>query len=411
MQTKSFIERKEIEKYIVGVLLNKPQFKNAFYFHDKDFSIPEYRNIVFGIVESPEDYSPDKLIAFLLGKGCGVTTLMSLWPSEDYLACPQKEFLAIADRLREDAMLYELEKTVGQAKTYDEIISKANELSALKKIYEVNTLNKAFSKYYDDYVEKQEKVMKGESVFVNTGMKYFDMGVHMEPCEFIVLGARTSIGKTMFALWLAYKAALNKHRVLYINLEMSQNQLMNRILAIVNHTEIADYRFFKADINQGIDRLEKIGENFLIEDGAGMKTDTIRKLIMSKNKIDLVIIDYINLLSDRADTEQRRLTEISNKLKRFAKERECVILGLCQLNREAEKQNREPDLADIKDSSGIEQAADSVVLLHKEDRKLDELKLFIRKQRNGQRWEIPYYFEASTTSYRELQPETLTQKT
>ena len=405
---KNSYNQEQLEKYIAGILLYKPFYKNTFYFHEDDFCFTDWKDVVFGIMSAPDDYKTSELTSYLVGKGTKLSILAALAPQVDeYINSSSKDFISMAQQLRDSMVVKQLNRTFKESKTAEDVIAKANELSSLERLYEVNTVDKAFGEYYDNYQEQVEKIKRGENVFIATGIKEFDAKVHMEPSEFLVCGARTSIGKTMFALWIAYNAVLKGNRVLYINLEMSQTQIMNRIIAMANQQPIADFKFFKANIDHAVKNMEKIGQNFLIQDGSGMKTDMIRKLIMNKNKVDLVVIDYLNLLTNRSATEQQRLAEISNKLKTYAKERNCAIMGLCQLNRDAEKQNREPDLADIKDSSGIEQAADTVFLLHKEDRQKDEVDLFVRKQRNGNRSNIKYNFNFLTTSYRELKNEIL----
>lgn len=394
----------QLEKFLVGVLYQKPWYVKHFSFHDKDFSSAEYRKM-YQVIAENENLTTGELIPVLLGSGVSAITLGSFAANaESHVLCPPKEYVQMAEIVRENMLKSELERRIKSSGKVMDAIEYANELNALRSNYEVQTFGEVFSEYYDSYLEDQEKIRSGVSTFVKTGMSQFDIKVHMEPSELVILAARTSIGKTMFALWCAVQAALRGQKVAFINLEMSKKQIMNRILAILNAKPIIDFKFCRADINDSVMALDKLKNNLLLVNTGGIKSTYVRKLLMSKGLIDLVILDYINLLTDRADSLQVKLGDISNNLKTYAKERNCVIMALCQLNRESEKQNREPDLADIKDSSGIEQAADTVIMLHKDDRKTDDVKLLVRKQRNGQRSEIDYAFDSTQTKYREQQP-------
>lgn len=397
-------EHSQLEQFIIGVLYQKPWYIKHFIFHDKDFSNPEYRQI-YHIIAENETLQTRELVPIMLSQGISAITLGRLTEdAEEHIFCAPKEYVQIAENIREAMLKAELERRIKSSGKVMDAIEYANELNTLRSNYEVQTFGEVFNEYFDTYLEDQEKIKNGQTTFVKTGMAQFDAKVHMEPSELVILAARTSIGKTMFALWCAIQAALRGQKVAFINLEMSKKQIMNRILAILNARPILDFKYCTADISDSVMALDMLKSNLILVNTGGIKSTYVRKLLMSKAQIDLVVLDYINLLTDKADSLQIKLGDISNNLKTYAKEKNCVIMALCQLNRESEKQNREPDLVDIKDSSGIEQAADTVIMLHKEDRKTDDVKLLIRKQRNGSRNEIDYVFDLLQTKYREQQP-------
>lgn len=394
----------EAERLVAGVLFHKPWYVKYFSFHSQDFSSWEYRKI-YEIAAENEGYEVSEMAAACISAKVSILTVMSFYTDpEIFITWPPADFVAMCESLRDKMLGRELKKKIEEGLTISNAIEYANELASLRSSYDLESFSKMLASYYDTYLEKQEKIRKGTPYFINTGMTMFDNNVHIERGEMVILGARTSIGKTMFALWIAVSAAKRGQKVIFVNLEMSKEQVMNRIMAMLTGEAISDYKYCNVDIDSVIPKVENVMRNLEILTAGNVKSTHIRKVLMSRPGVDLLVVDYINLFTDKADSVQIKLSNIANNLKSYSIEKKCAILALCQLNRDSEKEKREPELSDIKDSSGIEQAADTVILLHKPDRESSEMTAFIRKQRNGMRGRVDYIFDDNRTMYIEQRP-------
>ncbi|MDR0731994.1 MAG: replicative DNA helicase [Treponema sp.] len=225
------------------------------------------------------------------------------------------------------------------------------------------------------------------------------------PSEFIIIGARPSIGKTALALTMAANIAIHsKIRAAYFTLEMPAIALMQRLLSIEARINVSSLRsgfLSSGDFRNILEAAENIYEAPLyIVDMPNMKLMDLRaqaRRIRLQEKIEIVFIDYLGLISSEQYNVPRfeQISDISRSLKSLARELDIPVVALCQLNREAEKER--PNLSSIRDSGSIEQDADVVMFIHR-DRESDKKKeaaaaaneeggnktsLILSKQRNG----------------------------
>jgi len=260
-----------------------------------------------------------------------------------------------------------------------------------------------------DSIEKLYE-RKGEITGLATGFEDFDkMTDGLHAAEMIVIAARPSMGKTALAMNIAEHVALQgKHAVGIFSLEMSSQQLVQRLLcsrAKVNLGKVRDGFMAERDFQNLTHAAAKIRESkIFIDDSAGMSILELRakaRRMKAQHDIKLVVIDYLQLLkstSRRAqDNRQLEIAEISSGIKALAKELEIPIVVLAQLNRNPENRTGDskgiPRLSDLRESGSIEQDADLVGLLMRDERyaETDEEKqeaegkatLIIAKQRNG----------------------------
>lgn len=206
--------------------------------------------------------------------------------------------------------------------------------------------------------------------------------------ELTIVGARPGVGKTTFALQIAERVAKYK-KVVFVSLEMSEEQIIQKILA--KRTRINSRKIRNGDLKE--EELEKIW----IECGAISdlpikiltKINNIEQIeiaarkLKNKGELDLLIIDYLQLLKSTSNfrSREQEVAEISRTLKLLSLELEIPIIALCQLNRNASR--NEPTLADIRESGSIEQDADNVIFLYKEDAENEIVTLDLQKQRAG----------------------------
>ena len=222
---------------------------------------------------------------------------------------------------------------------------------------------------------------RGEVTGIPTGFYDLDKvtaGLH--PNELIIIAARPAMGKTAFALNLATNMAVNaKKTVALFNLEMGAEQLATRMLSSVGQVEGHKLRSGKLEhndwkrINEAISRLADT--KIYIDDTPGMTIAEIRakcrRLSSSEDGLDVVLIDYLQLISGGpkyAGNRQQEIAEISRSLKTLAMELEIPVIALAQLSRSVEgRDDKRPILSDLRESGSIEQDADIVAFLYRDD--------------------------------------------
>ena len=201
--------------------------------------------------------------------------------------------------------------------------------------------------------------------------------------DMIIVAARPSVGKTALAMNIAYKAASHTNKpVAIFSLEMSCEQLMDRLLGIASSVKLSDIktrRFMsdrdRAKINATINELSQLP--IYIDDTSSIKLMDIlansRKLQAEHPDLGLIIVDYLGLVTTESskggDSRQEEVRKISLALKSLAKELKVPVIAVSQLSRNVEQrgENKRPMLSDLRDSGSIEQDADVVMLLYRED--------------------------------------------
>jgi len=219
---------------------------------------------------------------------------------------------------------------------------------------------------------------------LSTGYKDLDAmttGLHKD--ELVILAARPGVGKTAFALNLAQNAATKSGATVAIfSLEMGAESLVNRMLCSEGSIDANALRTGKLDENQWNSLVVAMGSlsrtNVYIDDTPGIKMAEIRskcrRLLKESGHLDLVIIDYLQLIEGTGqENRQQEVSVISRNLKKLAKELHVPIIALSQLSRGVEaRQDKRPMLSDIRESGSIEQDADIVAFLYRDDYYRDE---------------------------------------
>ncbi len=246
--------------------------------------------------------------------------------------------------------------------------------------------------------------IKGNVTGVATGFTDLDTRTAgMQRSDLILLAARPSMGKTALVLNIARNVAVkDHHHVAIFSLEMSKEQLVNRILSMESHVEAQKIRTGDLDDGEWSDLIESgaiIGNSGLILDDTPAITVSEMRSKCLKYKmdmgLDMIMIDYLQLMSGSGSSQsegsrQQEVSEISRSLKGLARELNVPIIALSQLSRAVESRpNKRPMLSDLRESGAIEQDADVVMFIYRDDyyNKDSELKgiaeVIIAKQRNG----------------------------
>lgn len=223
--------------------------------------------------------------------------------------------------------------------------------------------------------------------------------------ELIILAARPSVGKTAFVLELSKHALFKNHAVDFFSLEMSARSLLTRMICNIGQIKSGKMKNPKKFFNQQDwnhykstqTTISQMKDRFIIHDQSGLNIQTIRSKVNKSlkeipDKKHLVIIDYLTLIQGTGRKERHlEVGEISRNLKRMARELQVPIIVLAQLNRSLEqRKDKRPMLSDLRDSGEIEQDADKVIFLHRDDYfstdKSEEdvpVDVIIAKNRNG----------------------------
>ena len=257
---------------------------------------------------------------------------------------------------------------------------------------------------------------EGQNIAIPTGFNTLDQLVGLGKGDLIILAARPSMGKTAFALNIALNVAGKNHRdesekktVALFSLEMGADQLVSRMICSEGMLDSEKIKKGTLD-NDDMMKLETAvhflnQKNIFIEDSAFIKVNEVKekcKLLKNEHGLDLVVVDYLQLLqgSKRTDNRQQEVSEISRSLKQMARELECPVIALSQLSRSVEsRHDKRPMMSDLRESGSIEQDADIVSFLYRSDYYRSEdadenevqepsdvstVEVIVAKNRNGQ---------------------------
>lgn len=234
--------------------------------------------------------------------------------------------------------------------------------------------------------------------------------------DLIILAARPSMGKTTLALDIARQAAIQYNVPVGIfSLEMNTQQLVDRMLAAESRVNAWKLRTGKLSLDEDFDKLrnslEKLSKApIFIDDQAGnsiIKMRSAARKLKTEKGLGLIIVDYLQLMTTAKhyDSMVNQITEVSRSLKGLAKELDVPVIALSQLNRAIETRRDRPRLSDLRDSGSIEQDADVVMFIHRDDKyneqsdKPNVAQIIIEKHRNGPVGEIELYFDQEKSTF------------
>ena len=250
-------------------------------------------------------------------------------------------------------------------------------------------------------IEKASRI-KGNVTGLSTGFTDLDVKTAgLQNSDLILIAARPSMGKTALTLNIAEYLTMRENRCVAIfSLEMSKEQLMNRLLSMDSHVDAQKIRTGDLSDQEWGDIIESagmIGESRLILDDTPAITVSEMRTRCRKYKmefgLELVMVDYLQLMSGggrRSDSRQQEISDISRSLKSLARELQVPIIALSQLSRAVEgRPNKRPMLSDLRESGAIEQDADVVMFIYRDEyynpdsEKKGVAEIIIAKQRNG----------------------------
>ncbi|MGE4619065.1 MAG: replicative DNA helicase [Planctomycetota bacterium] len=260
---------------------------------------------------------------------------------------------------------------------------------------------------------------KGDSGSVLTGFKDLDnMTNGLQPTDLVIVAGRPSMGKTTFALNVALNAAMRKERtpVLVFSLEMNHEQLALNMLSMRSGASATKMRKVELSSNEW-DDLIQAGDDLsrapiYIDDSPGLNVMTIRaraRRLHSQNQLGMIVVDYLQLLEmgGRVENRQQEISKISRSLKQLARELSVPVVTISQLSRAVEsRESHIPRMSDLRESGAIEQDADLIMLLYREEYyKPDKeeakglAEVIIAKQRKGPVGSVKLAFQADRLKF------------
>lgn len=280
-------------------------------------------------------------------------------------------------------------------------------------------LGEAFERI--EHIHKDPNLLRG----VPTGFRGLDNILGgLQRSDLIILAARPSLGKTTLALdFLRHIAVKEKIPAAMFSLEMSKDQLVDRLLAAQAEVDLWKLRTGKLEDEGEYNDFQRLGEAFgvlsdapIFIDDTGtaniMEMRTLARRLQMESGIKLIVVDYLQLMEGRRASEGRvqEIAEISRSLKSLARELNLPVVALSQLSRAVEARSPQiPKLSDLRESGSIEQDADVVMFIYREDRDRKDSErqniadIIIAKHRNGPLGKVPLYFNETTVRFTDLE--------
>lgn len=430
----------EAEKALLGSIMIRPDAINEVMdvVAAHSFYVEKHRNIWKTMLELFSKGTPIDLLSLSsrlkekeqldqVGGASFLTELVNAVPS----STNAKHYAEIVEKKHMMRSLIEAAEHIGElgfdeASELEDLLDKAE-----KKIFEVTNYSGSskFVEIKDTLVEAWDRIdrlhkTKDEMRGVPTGFKELDNKLAgFQKSDLIILAARPSMGKTSLALDIARKTAINhKIPVGIFSLEMSSQQLVDRMLSAESQVDSWKIRTghnlsIEEDFSRIRDAMDKLSKApIYIDDQPGnniLKMRAIARRLKSEKGLGLIIVDYLQLMvptqSRNSDNVVQQVTEISRSLKNLARELDVPVIALSQLSRAVEQRGGKPRLSDLRDSGSIEQDADVVMFIHREDKynensdKKGIAEILIEKHRNGPTGVAELFFDEKKTSFMSIE--------
>ncbi|MBZ4039208.1 replicative DNA helicase [Novilysobacter selenitireducens] len=430
----------EAEQAVLGGLMLAPDAYDrvADQLNDQDFYRRDHQLIFRAIRELAEKGKPFDAVTLgewfesmgqseLVAGGAYLIELASTTPSA-------ANIVAYAEIVRDKAVLRQLIE-VGTTIVNDgfqpdgresgEILASAEQQvfaiaeAGAKGKTDFTAMNKALSEAFD--VLQTRYAAGGSVTGLPTGYTEFDeMTAGLQPTDLLILAARPAMGKTTFALNIAEHAAIRtKKAVAVFSMEMSASQLALRLISSngrVNAQRLRSGQLEDEDWSRVTSAIRMLKEaKIFIDDTPGLSPEALRakaRRLKREHDLGLVVIDYLQLMSVPGNSENRatEISEISRGLKHLAKELNVPVIALSQLNRSLEtRADKRPVMADLRESGAIEQDADVIVFIYRDDYYNKEnspdkglAEIIIGKQRNGPTGSVKLKFFGEYTRFDNL---------
>lgn len=430
----------EAEQSVLGsMLISRQSVIEAIEYplYDFDFYLESHRIIFNAMLELNRKEMPIDITTVtvqlqdtnLLNKANGVDYLASLAQSvpstsniKYYIKIISEK--SLARRLIETANKI-AEDSYDQIDDFDNLIQNAEknilQVTQNRKVESFQTINQVVN----DVINNLDKLSRSGGSITGNGITsgFVDIDrliLGFQKGDLIILAARPSVGKTAFALNIAQKVAEKTNETVAIfSLEMPSSSLVQRMLSMVGKLNSEKFRRGNllqqewTKLYEAVDRMRSC--NIFIDDSPGIKMNEIFskcRRLKTEHGLGLIVIDYLQLISGSGnrsgENRQQEVSEISRRLKALAREMEVPVIALSQLSRNVERrEDKRPMMSDLRESGSIEQDADIIAFLHRDDyynrdednEKKGEVELIVAKNRNGGTGTVELLFEKEYSSF------------
>lgn len=369
---------------LIGMFLVKPQLLDLTILKSSYFD-KKHRDIFTAIKKSYKENKTIILEDILAVKGIDVDLVIACSTSTATTALfEQYQDYAIKE-YKKKALLATAKKLQNDEITIDEFYKDTNNFASLGS-YSSTRLTKELLK---------GSITKHKNNIKFTRFSNLEKKLNLKENDFVILAGATGVGKSGIAINLMDDLSRN-YPCVYFNFEMVEEELYQRLISInskLNQKMLESYETLpQKNISIVNDAIDDISKRHIDIINHSSTLDKLRSFIMSykSDKHFIVFVDHVGLIGVRAKNSYEKMTEVAKELRKMSLDNNCTIIGLCQLNREATKNAKQPNLSMLRDSGELEQSASKVVFVWKNEKDCaEDYYLVIEKNRSGPKSIIP----------------------
>lgn len=369
---------------LIGMFLVKPQLLDLTILKPSYFD-KKHRDIFTAIKKSYKENKTIILEDILAVKGIDVDLVIACSTSTATTALfEQYQDYAIKE-YKKKALLATAKKLQNEEITIDEFYKDTNNFASLGS-YSSTRLTKELLK---------GSITKHKNNIKFTRFSNLEKKLNLKENDFVILAGATGVGKSGIAINLMDDLSRN-YPCVYFNFEMVEEELYQRLISInskLNQKMLESYETLpQKNMNVVNDAIDDISKRHIDIINHSSTLDKLRSFIMSykSDKHFIVFVDHVGLIGVRAKNSYEKMTEVAKELRKMSLDNNCTIIGLCQLNREATKNAKQPNLSMLRDSGELEQSASKVIFVWKNEKDCaEDYYLVIEKNRSGPKSIIP----------------------
>lgn len=369
---------------LIGMFLVKPQLLDLTILKPSYFD-KKHRDIFTAIKKSYKENKTIILEDILAVKGIDVDLVIACSTSTATTALFEQYQDYAVKEYKKKALLATAKKLQNDEITIDEFYKDTNNFASLGS-YSSTRLTKELLK---------GSITKHKNNIKFTRFTILEKKLNLKENDFVILAGATGVGKSGIAINLLDDLSRN-YPCVYFNFEMVEEELYQRLISInskLNQKMLEQYETLpQKNMNVVNDAIDDISKRHIDIINHSSTLDKLRSFIMSY-KIDkhfIVFVDHVGLIGVRAKSSYEKMTEVAKELRKMSLDNNCTIIGLCQLNREATKNAKQPNLSMLRDSGELEQSASKVIFVWRNEKDCaEDYYLVIEKNRSGPKSIIP----------------------
>lgn len=369
---------------LIGMFLVKPQLLDLTILKPSYFD-KKHRDIFTAIKKSYKENKTIILEDILAVKGIDVDLVIACSTSTATTALFEQYQDYAVKEYKKKALLATAKKLQNDEITIDEFYKDTNNFASLGS-YSSTGLTKELLK---------GSITKHKNNIKFTRFTILEKKLNLKENDFVILAGATGVGKSGIAINLLDDLSRN-YPCVYFNFEMVEEELYQRLISInskLNQKMLEQYETLpQKNMNVVNDAIDDISKRHIDIINHSSTLDKLRSFIMSykSDKHFIVFVDHVGLIGVRAKSSYEKMTEVAKELRKMSLDNNCTIIGLCQLNREATKNAKQPNLSMLRDSGELEQSASKVIFVWRNEKDCaEDYYLVIEKNRSGPKSIIP----------------------